>query len=112
MNDGEILILAVEKHPCLWNIDDIRYHNREEKETAWEQVCKEVIKDWNSCNVIDRENKSEYFKIYYCFVYRLLEMCVLQSKRWFLYVCVTCICCRLNAASASRTNSVYLACLR
>ncbi|GBP42640.1 hypothetical protein EVAR_87191_1 [Eumeta japonica] len=57
MCEAETLILAVEKYPCLWNIHDDDYHNRDVKDLAWENVFKEVIKDWDTCTKVDKENK-------------------------------------------------------
>lgn len=66
MCEAETLILAVEKYPCLWNIHDNDYHNRDVKDLAWENVFKEVIKDWDTCTKVDKENKGKIFsKVYF-----------------------------------------------
>ncbi|CAG5055779.1 unnamed protein product [Parnassius apollo] len=57
MCEAETLIFAVEKYPCLWNIHDNDYNNRDVKDLAWENVFKEVIKDWDTCTKVDKENK-------------------------------------------------------
>ncbi|XP_023946228.1 uncharacterized protein LOC112051690 [Bicyclus anynana] len=62
MSEAESLILAVEKHPCLWDIHHKDYHNRDVKYLAWEQVSKDVIKDWDTCSIIDKENKGADLK--------------------------------------------------
>ncbi|XP_047522762.1 uncharacterized protein LOC125061386 [Pieris napi] len=62
MCEAEILIFAVEKYPCLWNIHDNDYHNRDVKDLAWENVFKEVIKDWSTCTKVDKENKGAQAK--------------------------------------------------
>ncbi|KAI5635104.1 alcohol dehydrogenase transcription factor myb/SANT-like domain-containing protein [Phthorimaea operculella] len=49
MCEPQDLIMAIEKYPCIWNIHDQDYHNRDVKDLAWEQVCKEVFRDWDNC---------------------------------------------------------------
>lgn len=59
MCEAEIIILAIEKYPCLWDIHDDDYFNRDVKELAWEKVFKEVIKEWDTCSQADQENKGK-----------------------------------------------------
>ncbi|XP_050672977.1 uncharacterized protein LOC126970871 [Leptidea sinapis] len=62
MCDTETLILAIEKVPCLWNITHEDYHNKDVRDSAWEQVCKEVINNWESHTKTERLNKSADLK--------------------------------------------------
>ncbi|CAH0560619.1 unnamed protein product [Brassicogethes aeneus] len=57
MCDTENLIISVEKCPCLWNVSHESYHDRDLKDLAWEQVCLEVMKDWDSTS--DEEKKKK-----------------------------------------------------
>lgn len=61
MCDAENLIMSVEKHQCLWDINHADYHNRDMKDLAWEQICKDLIQDWETCT--DKVNKCKYFNI-------------------------------------------------
>lgn len=56
MIDTEVLILAVQKYPCLWDISNEDYHNRDLKDLGWEQVCAELVKDWETTE--DKEKKN------------------------------------------------------
>ncbi|CAH0592130.1 unnamed protein product [Chrysodeixis includens] len=58
MCEPEALILAVKKHPCLWNIYDKEYYTKDVKQLAWEQVFTEIIRDWDTCSQVDKENKA------------------------------------------------------
>ncbi|KAJ2950461.1 hypothetical protein O0L34_g8704 [Tuta absoluta] len=60
MCEAQYLIKAVEKYPCLWDIKNKDYHTRDAKDLAWEQVCKEVINDWETCT--DKTNKCAELK--------------------------------------------------
>ncbi|KAJ8910133.1 hypothetical protein NQ315_003504 [Exocentrus adspersus] len=57
MSETENLILAVEKYPCLWDIRNEDYHNRDMKELAWQQVCLEMYKDWECQSATEKLNK-------------------------------------------------------
>lgn len=57
MCDTGVLIMAVEKQPCLWDGNHKDYHNREIKELAWEVVCNEVYEDWDSMDERDKARK-------------------------------------------------------
>ncbi|XP_072929352.1 neuropeptide CCHamide-2 isoform X2 [Epargyreus clarus] len=48
MCEAQDIIMAVKKHPCLWDIKNNDYHNRDMKEWAWHQVCKEVVNDYET----------------------------------------------------------------
>ncbi|KAJ8954111.1 hypothetical protein NQ317_007717 [Molorchus minor] len=61
MCDTENLITAVEKYPCLWNVSHESYHDRDIKDLAWEQVCLEIVKDWDNTN--DEEKKKKCVEI-------------------------------------------------
>ena len=50
--------MSVEKYPCVWDINNVDYHNRDIKDLAWEQICKEVFDNWENC--ADKTNKCKY----------------------------------------------------
>lgn len=60
MCDIERLILAVEKYPCLWNIAYEHYHDRDTKDLAWDQVCAEILNDWETTEAKEKKNKCKY----------------------------------------------------
>ncbi|KAJ8911467.1 hypothetical protein NQ315_015234 [Exocentrus adspersus] len=64
MSETENLILAVEKYPCLWDIRNEDYHNRDMKELAWQQVCLEMYRDWE-CQSNELKKKWTHIRDYY-----------------------------------------------
>ncbi|XP_063895317.1 uncharacterized protein LOC126054629 [Helicoverpa armigera] len=60
MSEGENLIINIERHPCLWDLNNPDYHNRDVKDLAWEQICKNVFDDWENC--LDKTNKCAELK--------------------------------------------------
>ncbi|XP_026324281.1 uncharacterized protein LOC113233371 [Hyposmocoma kahamanoa] len=52
--------MSVEQYPCIWDINHADYRNRDIKDLAWEQICKEVYDDWETC--ADKSNKCAELK--------------------------------------------------
>lgn len=56
--DGEVLIMEIEKHKCLYDAADIDYKNRIKKQDAWTSVCEVVVGDrWGNMEGLITDNK-------------------------------------------------------
>lgn len=66
MCDTELLIKAIRKHPCLWDVGLKDYHNREIKDLAWEEVCTEVYEGrWEIASQDEKSRKCELKNVKY-----------------------------------------------
>lgn len=70
--DQEILIIAVQKRPCIYNKSDLNYHNREYLRKSWDEISFEV-------------NETSKLYIFY-FIFKLMQFYLPSvescQKRW------------------------------
>lgn len=71
--DQEILIIAVQKRPCIYDKSDPKYHNREYLRKSWDEISFEVNETSKFIFLI------LVFKLIYLYSIPLVESC---QKRW------------------------------
>ncbi|XP_049808634.1 uncharacterized protein LOC126251926 [Schistocerca nitens] len=54
--EGEILILAVEKRACIWDIRIEDYKDRNKKDAAWRDICCELFPDFKEHTRTERKS--------------------------------------------------------
>jgi len=60
MLDVELLISEVQLNPCLWDLSDKEYSNREVKKKTWNQIAKNIFSDWETIQIGERKEKRKY----------------------------------------------------
>lgn len=59
MLDIELLISEVEQDPCLWDLGDKLYSDRDNKKKAWNRVASKVFSDWENIEEKEKTRKRE-----------------------------------------------------
>lgn len=57
MLDVELLISEVQSNPCLWDMSDKEYNNREVKKKTWYQIAKNIFSNWEDIQIGEQKEK-------------------------------------------------------
>lgn len=57
--DSEMLIFEVQKRPLLYDISLPDYNDRVKKSKCWDEVCEQVIPNWDELSPAERNNRGK-----------------------------------------------------
>lgn len=58
--DSEMLIFEVQKRPLLYDISLPDYNDRVKKSKCWDEVCEQVIQNWEDLSPAEKNNRGKY----------------------------------------------------